>query len=147
MSFRSIYPRNKVTALSSSDMMTVQSAKKECDIHNILKQYKKTGMISHVSAELPAFKDLPDNIDYQQALEIVREAENSFADLPAKVRDYFDNNPSKLLASLGDPAQRPILEDLGVLVPAPGTGPIPQPTGAPAPVGTTSPAAPPAGVV
>lgn len=147
MSFRSLYPRNKVTALSSDEIMTVQSAKNECDIHNILKQYKKTGIITHVSAGSPEYKDLPDNIDYQQALEIVREAQESFAELPAKVRDHFDNDPQKLLAALGDPSQLPTLEELGVLKPAEGTGAIPQPAGAPAPAGTTSPTARPDGVV
>lgn len=140
MSLRSIYPRKQVLALHSSEMITKQSSKNECDIHNILKQYQKTGMIAHIASREPYYADLPNAMDYQEAIELVRTAQESFEDLPAKVRERFDNDPFNLLAALHDPANRAELEELGIVSPsAAPAAPVP----APAPV--SAPAAPPPG--
>lgn len=140
------HPRNRVIADHSDEMMTKQSHKKECDIHNILSQYKKTGIINHIAGREPVYAHLPEAMDYQQAIEIVREAQESFSELPATVRERFGNDPFNLLSAIGDPANRQELVDLGILTPAPGSGPIPAPTAGRAPAGTTSPTATPDGV-
>ena len=140
-----LHPRLRVFAPHSDEQITKQSHKKECDIHNILSQYQKTGIITHLSGREPAYADLPAAVDYQEAIEMVRDAQESFADLPSAVRERFKNDPFELLAALGDPKNRDELTSLGILQPAPGSGPIPAPTSAAAPAGTTSPTAKPDG--
>jgi len=147
MSLRSNTPRNRVLALHEDEMVTKQSHKKECDIHEILKQYQKTGIINHINSREGAFTDLPEALDYQAALELVRDAQEGFSELPSLVRERFNNDPYELLAAIGNPELRPELVELGIInAPAPGTGAMPLPTAAPAPQGTTSPTAKPDGV-
>lgn len=148
MSFRSIYPRFSVTLDCGDEQMTKQSHKDECDIHKILSNYKRTGIISHITQRQAMYADLPDAIDFQASIELVREAQEAFAELPATVRETFRNDPYQLLAAIGDPARTEELRALGILAggaPAPGAGPMPVPASAPGSVGVSSPTAPPAG--
>lgn len=128
MSFKSHLPRNKVIAMHSDEIITKQSHKNECDIHQILKQYQKTGIITHISQSEAVYGDLPDAIDYQMAIEMVRQAQEGFMDLPSVVREEFGNDPYQLLAAIGDTSMRPRLEELGILEPsAPPPAPAPEP--------------------
>lgn len=111
------YPRRLRVTLDCSDSenMTKQSHKEECDINNILTQFKRTGIIQHITQQQPIFTDLPDQMDYQQALHLQEQATEAFASLPSTVRRYFENNPAKLLNALGDPEQTSMLQELGIL--------------------------------
>lgn len=84
---------------------TKQNHIAECDINNIMKQYSKTGQITHMSAKAAqgAYADLPDDLDFQVSMNIVAEGRSAFATLPAKVRDRFGNDPAQFLAFMADP--------------------------------------------
>lgn len=95
---------------------TKQSFVGECDINNILKQYKLTGQIRHISskAALGSYQDLPDPLDFQESMNIVIEAEKSFATLPAHVRARFGNDPVNFLTFMADPANQDEVIKLGL---------------------------------
>lgn len=84
--------------------MTKQSEMEACDIHNILKQYSPAGLQQLIaeSQAKGAYTDLPDDVDYQAALNTVLEGERAFATLPAHVRDRFHNNPAEFLEFMAD---------------------------------------------
>lgn len=119
--------------------MTKQSFAAECDINNIIKQYKVTGMFSHISARAAqgSYLDLPDPLDFQESLSVVAEAQRAFDTLPSKVRERFENNPTKFLEFMADPANGEELVKLGLASrvgdPAPAPAPDPAPAPAPAP--------------
>lgn len=114
------YRKHERVSFDSGDVqMTKQSHKAECDIHTILKQYQRTGIITHVAAARPRFEDLPDAGDFQDALETLRIAEDAFAALPSKVRAHFDNDPERFLAAFSDRAQEAQLREFGLLRPLP----------------------------
>lgn len=103
-----------------------------CDINNIIKQFSKTGQLTHISAKAAqgAYLDLPDPVDYQEAQNIMLEASSSFSSLPAKVRDRFENDPAQFLAFMADPKNEKEARELGLLTPAtplPDTRPEPSP--------------------
>lgn len=108
--------------------------KGECDIHNILRQYQKTGIITHVQSARPTYEDLPDNADYQQAMNTLLVAQEAFDGLPAAVRDRYGNDPARLLEALGDPDQKEYLREVGILRPSeappavPPSVPVPNPS-------------------
>lgn len=106
----------KTGKLSKMPSMARQEFKDQCDINNILKQFKRTGIISHISAQQAqgAYEDLPDPIEYQDALNAVLVAQESFATLPSKVRTKFDNDPEKFLAFMSDPKNAEEIYDLGL---------------------------------
>lgn len=126
---------NRQYAPHSDHLVTIQSAKDECDINKILSQYKKTGIINHVNSARPTYEDLPDHLDYQQSLLILSEAEQAFELLPSKVRDHFGNDPGRFLASFSDASQADQLREFGLLRPlVDPTARVPQAPSAPAPV-------------
>lgn len=112
------------------DMLTKQSMADACDVNNILAQYQRTGVISHVNNAPPAFLDLPPVMDLQQAMTAMQDAEASFMALPAKVREEFSNDPVALLAAVQDPSQRARLIELGLIEapPAPAQAPSAPPS-------------------
>lgn len=119
----------RVYAPHEDVVMTKQSAKAECDIHNILSQYRRTGIISHVARAQAQFLDLPEVEDFQDALRQVEVAKEAFAALPSAIWDRFSNDPGRFLAALSDPAERPFLEDVGVFRKAQAPVAAPSPEG------------------
>jgi phage internal scaffolding protein len=95
---------------------TKQQFVAECDINNILKQYKLTGQVRHISAKAAqgSYTDLPDPIDFQDAMNMVIRAEDSFATLPAHVRARFGNSPEQFLVFMADPANQDEMVKLGL---------------------------------
>lgn len=93
-----------------------QEFREECDINNIIKQYKLTGQIQHINAQAKqgSYEDLPDPIDYQESLNAVAQATASFATLPSKVRERFGNNPQSFLHFMNDPKNTEEMISLGL---------------------------------
>lgn len=128
---RSFYrPHSRVTIDCGSEVMTKQEFKDECDIHKILKQFQKTGVIEHINKRAPAFVDLPEGLDFQGALHTVMAGEAAFAELPSQVRDEFHNSPEEFLLAFQDPSKASRLRELGLLKPK-GETPAAAPEGAP----------------
>lgn len=132
----------KTGELKPMPSMTRQEYREQCDINNILKQFKKTGIVSHISAQQAkgAYEDLPDPMEYQDALNAVLAAQESFASLPSKVRSRFDNDPERFLAFMQDPKNQEEMYELGLATrpvppPAEPSGPAPK-----APVAQATPA-------
>lgn len=117
----------RVTFHSGDQVITKQSHKQECDINNILKQYQRTGIINHINRNQPQYMELPDQLDYQQSINTILQAQDAFASLPAVVRNHFNNDPAAFLAAFTDPAQSDYLRDHGFLNPKPDQAPPPSP--------------------
>lgn len=96
--------------------MTKQEFVAECDINNIIKQYSTSGVIRHISerAAQGQYMDLPDNIDFQESLNMVHQAQSAFATLPSSVRSRFQNDPAEFLAFMADPANQDEIIKLGL---------------------------------
>lgn len=133
--------------------MTKQDFKDQCDINNILKAFKLTGQVNHISSKAAqgAFLDLPDQMDFQAAIGLVERAEASFMALPAAIRDRFGSRPADFLAFVANPANADELVRLGIREQprqAPGAAPT-APGGAggtpPAPTPPSPPGAAPGG--
>lgn len=99
-----------------SRSLTVQSDGDDCDMNIIMSRYLKTGLLpqSRASAFFGDASALP---DFQQAQQIIIDAQLAFESLPAKVRDRFHNSPEKFLEFMGDEDNRDEMERLGLLKP------------------------------
>lgn len=111
-------PRNPSDAIdfTNSPSLTKQSMKAECDINNIMKKYVKTGTVSHVNkygGEYASIKPY----DLQEAMNTVIKAEAMFAELPAKVRNEFKNQPSLFLEFVQNPKNEDKIREMGLAVP------------------------------
>lgn len=82
---------------------TKQEFAQECDINNIMSRYLKTGIIDHVRDSNPQFLDATP-IEFQEAMQLVAQAETLFEELPSSIRNRFENDATKLLEFVHDPA-------------------------------------------
>jgi len=121
--------------------MTKQSHIAECDINNIIRDFKVTGQIAHMNnqARQGAYVDLPDQLDFQESLNMVQRAQTSFNTLPAAVRDRFNNDPARFLDFMANPANQDEIIKMGLATDlrppttAPATGAAPAPEAPPTP--------------
>lgn len=107
-------PRSTVIDCSLFPSMTKQSMKDEVDINRVVARYKKTGMFTHVNERTPIYQDVSDVVGYREALDRVREVEVFFTGLPAHVRAEFENDPSKFLDFMADPANAETADEMGL---------------------------------
>lgn len=101
--------------------MAKQEFKRECDVNNIVKHFSPRHMsqLAALAAANGRFEDLPDQLDYQDSLNLIRDAEQAFMALPSKVRDRFGQDPAEFLAFMGDPSNEKEARELGLLKPLP----------------------------
>lgn len=113
--------------------MTKQEFLPDCDINNILAEFKVTGQIKHLAQNAAAgvYADLANLPDFQTALNTVVAGETAFATLPSKLRARFENDPAQFLAFMEDPANQDEIIKLGLATdsrpPAPPEPPTPPP--------------------
>ena len=112
------YDRDKNSDLAKfvfvNPSCTQQSFKSECDINNILRQFNVTGQLP-VGSVQPQYGDFSGITDYQSALNAVMAAQDSFLQLPAKVRAKFDNDPALFVEFASDEANKDEMKALGLL--------------------------------
>jgi len=112
---------------------TSQEFAEECDINTIMARYQKTGLIDFVNQHQPQYGDAT-GLEYLEMQNQIVAAKNMFADLPAKIRDRFANDPAKFLDFFNDPENREEAAKMGLLAPetpAPVPTPTPEPVKAP----------------
>lgn len=132
-------PHARVSFETVGPSMTRQEFKEECDIHNILKQYQRTGVLEHIARIRPSFEDLPSDVDFQAAMNTIIQAENAFEALPSAVRAHFGNDPATFLAAFNDDSQLAFLREHGLVeaIHAPAATPV-APPASEGPVGASN---------
>ena len=94
--------------------MAQEHFRDECDINYILRQFNVTGELPIGSVQ-PQYGDFSGITDYQSALNAVIAAQDSFLQLPAKVRAKFDNDPALFVDFASDEANKDEMKALGLL--------------------------------
>lgn len=97
--------------------VTKQADAKDCDINAIFKRFEKTGQLPDLIAKNGRYGDFSAVPDYQEAVQIVRTAEEQFMALEANVRNRFENDPAKFLAFVTDEKNYDEMEKMGLLKP------------------------------
>lgn len=95
-----------------------QSFKDECDINKIMAKFVKTGMITHVNRFEGSYGEVPSQT-YHEAMEVVREANEMFMEVPAAIRQKFGNSPAAFLDFVNDPNNVDEMRKLGMVKPIP----------------------------
>jgi len=118
MKFKTAYGKKpRVIQDCGTISRTKQSFKDECDINNILKKYQKSNLLEHVNTHQGDYSDLGDQLSYQESLNIIINAKNSFNTLPSSIRKQFENDPAQFLAFVSNPDNAPAMEEMGLLKP------------------------------
>lgn len=115
MKFKTAYGKSsRVTVTNNLPSLTRQEFAKESDINNILKQYNKTGMLSHLTKHRGDYTELS-QIDYHTALNQLNDAKESFDSLPSELRKKFEFNPANFIAFVSDPENKDEIAKMGLL--------------------------------
>lgn len=114
--------------------LTQQHQAAETDINLIVKRYTATGMLPQSALE-PLYGDFTQAVDFQEAQNKIRAAQEAFMLLPAELRSRFENDPAKLVAFVSDPANDDEAIKLKLRPPKPVEQPSVPAQGAPAPSG------------
>lgn len=108
-------PESDATGLKCTDpTLAQQQFKEECDINTIVERFHLTGEVPQLT-ELPKYADFEGVFDFQSAMNAVRQAQETFMSLPAKLRARFDNDPQKFVAFTNDDENLPEARKLGIL--------------------------------
>lgn len=100
--------------------MTHQAPAAELDINYIVARHdpeilSRPGALLAQSAQ--DFADVSQELDYQSALHIVMQAESAFADLPARLRERFENDPGRVIEFISNPENHEECVSLGLAIP------------------------------
>lgn len=136
MKLNSVQKRQRNPIIDESgEVLTKQADKNSCDINLMMARYQATGELPHAPYKKPKYGDFSQAQNFQDALDLVQEAEVNFQNLPAKVRAKFKNNPFEVLNFLDNAENLEEAIELG-LIEAPKKTPKkddPDPTGDPDP--------------
>lgn len=127
--------RDRVTLKASAVSKTQQHMKDRCDINKIMSSYQKTGLVTHVNRHKGRYADVSAVGSYDEAFALVKEAEISFLELPAGLRQQFGNSPAAFFDFVSNPENIPLMREMGLIpkeTPEPGTIPPAQQEAAPA---------------
>lgn len=117
---------------SEAEDLTVQSYKDDSDINVLMRRFGVTGQLP-VAAVQPFYGDFSEAVDYQSALDLIREANASFDALPSEVRRRFGQDPARLMEFLQDPDNRDEAIKLGLIEAPPSVASTPPAPPAPPP--------------
>lgn len=98
------------------DGQTEQHHKESCDIYSIIKRFDKTGLLEHVNSSQAHYGDYTEVNEYQEALNKVIHAQDSFSALPAHIRKRFDNDPGEYIEFVTNPENLPEMVKLGLAI-------------------------------
>lgn len=120
ISFRTAFGPKKVVNVDFSNAIsrTHQSFKHETDINEMIRRYEKTGLIAHnVKSQPLPIADYSTAKSYQESVNLVIKAQDSFMQLHSAIRNRFANDPIKLLEFVHNPANRDEAIKLGLIQP------------------------------
>lgn len=106
------YPRVQVDFPLPS--MTQQYFREEADINKIIANNPDISQVQYVNKAKAFFADVSDYGDYYSALDKVEKAEEAFMNLPATLRNRFDNDPGLFLDFVSDPKNLDEMIELGI---------------------------------
>ena len=96
--------------------LTQQQFKEDSDINTIVDRFMKSGVLP-TPVNMPQYVDYEGIFDFQSAMNVVRQADENFMRLDAKVRARFNNSPQEFLEFFGNPDNTEEAIRLGLAIP------------------------------
>ena len=110
-------PKTVVNTSTPGPSHVQQHMKDECDINNIVKKYNKTGVLDHLSKNSLTYGSLLGIPEYHDALNQIRDAQETFNALPASLRNRFNNDPAEFVDFAQNSDNIPEMRKLGLMDP------------------------------
>ncbi|WNK13064.1 MAG: internal scaffolding protein [Microvirus sp.] len=116
--------RRRTQHIPQGKSMTQQQFVDECDVNKIVERHAQNGTLAEflahgqdtaTRAAQMGPQDFTQQMDFQEAMNVVTKANEMFADLPAKTRERFNNNPGEFLRFMEDKDNADEALKLGIL--------------------------------
>jgi len=105
------------TGLKCEDAsLTQQQFKEDSDINTIVDRFMKSGVLPN-PVNMPQYVDYEGVFDFQSAMNVVRQADENFMRMDAKVRARFNNSPQEFLEFFANPENTDEAIRLGLAIP------------------------------
>lgn len=105
------------TALHCMDAtLTQQSFAEEVDINTIVKRFGITGQLP-TNVLMPTYGNFEQVMNYHDAMNAIRAADEAFYSMPAEIRAKFNNNAGMFVDFCSDEANRDEAVKLGLVLP------------------------------
>jgi phage internal scaffolding protein len=104
----------RVQSVNEEPSRTEQSHRKAVNINTIVAKARR-GVPPRINAREGLYGDFTSGMDYQTMLNKMHDAVDDFMALPAKTRELFGNDVSKLLDFIANPENEEQARDLGLL--------------------------------
>ena len=115
MKFKKPYgDRTRTVFETTGESLTQQSHASAADVRNIIKQYDRTGLIANVNKGIAQYGDYSEINEYAEALNMVSEANESFATLPSHIREQFNNNAGLFFEFATNPKNKEEMIQMGL---------------------------------
>jgi len=105
-------------AIDPAESVVQQQFADDVDINTIVQRFGLTGELPNGIA-MPVSGDFTKVVDFQTAMQLIRQSEEAFAELPAEMRAKFDNDPARLIAFLDDERNRDKAIEYGIIAKPP----------------------------
>jgi phage internal scaffolding protein len=113
--------------LDGEEIRVEQSHKKKQDINEIVKKHGGNLELIAANSNLQAMEmdEIPTN-DFQEMMEMVVKAQQTFESIPSKIRARFNHNPAEYLDFIRNPANQDEMVSMGLAtIPEPEPEPVP----------------------
>jgi len=93
--------------------LTQQSDQKQTDIHYIMKQFERTGVLNHSSQYEGQYGNFASMPEYSEAHQQIAEAKSMFETVPATIRQQHNNDPAQFVDWMCNPKNREAMLEQG----------------------------------
>lgn len=101
-------------AFDPEESVVQQQFAADSDINEIVRRFGLTGELPN-GIDMPVSGDFTGVTDFHTAMNLVRQAQESFLTLPADIRERFSNDPARVIAFMDDERNREEAVQLGIL--------------------------------
>lgn len=106
----------RVATINEEPSRTQQQFRDQVNVNSIMAKYKKTGLIDHVRDNPGTYSDMTQIGSYQDALQKVINAQQTFETLPSNLRQKFGHDPQQLITFLSDDKNYDEAVQLGLVI-------------------------------
>lgn len=107
-------PKTRVDTHPTGESRAKQQFRDEVNVNSIMAKYEKTGVLPTINALDPKYGFVP-SINFHEAMNEIKAAQETFSKLPANVRKEFDNDPQMLVEFMSDESNYEKAIELGLL--------------------------------
>ena len=105
--------RQQYTQPDDEIIRVEQSHKDEVNINNIIKRHGMDLIAKTAALQQFTYDNNPNN-DFQETMNAILKAKESFASIPSEIRKRFDNSPAKFMDFIHNPDNKDELVELGL---------------------------------